>query len=200
MLSRAKKIPCSRHFIHCTVSHICLWHKRQQRAICSRGSVNFEKDHCQKIRRLQQKNFSDNPQVFGKHAIGYIERDWKAALFLALFTKKDCQRTNTENLRVSVGEMYLLIQLCIMGWSSFWCWFDINRSSFHENMRKNDFCIFVSSVQNLSFDFVCRPYMGRGSFCYLFDVNRSIHFSERYALKLFYIFVPSDLDQVTFDL
>jgi len=37
-----------------------------------------------------------------------------------------------------------------MGQESFWFWLDINRYTFHENMRKNDFhYIFVPSDLDL---------------------------------------------------
>jgi len=45
--------------------------------------------------------------------------------------------------------MYRPMTICENKRWSFWCWFDVNRSTFYEDVCKNDFCIFVPSDLDL---------------------------------------------------
>jgi len=58
-------------------------------------------------------------------------------------SKKDFQKTDKylKKLCIFAGE------LLTRSWVAYW--FDVNRSTFHEDMRKGDFYIFVPSVLDL---------------------------------------------------
>jgi len=50
------------------------------------------------------------------------------------------------------AKMYPSNNMCrIIGWWSFWSWFDANRTIFDELMRENDF-FYISSPVTLTFD------------------------------------------------
>jgi len=67
------------------------------------------------------------------------------ALFLSYKQKINefQEHTNIEKLCVSAGKM--LLKICVEWAEDHWSWFDVNRSTFHEDMSKQQFSIFILS-------------------------------------------------------
>jgi len=67
------------------------------------------------------------------------------ALFLSYKQKINefQEQTNIEKLCVSAGKMFL--KICVEWAKDHWSWFDVNRSTFHEDMSKQQFSIFILS-------------------------------------------------------
>ena len=67
-----------------------------------------------------------------------VRPDWKTS------SRCNTRRSRiTQKRNIFAGEMYSTI--CILDRWSFWSSFDVNRSTFDEDMRKNDFNIVVTS-------------------------------------------------------
>ena len=55
----------------------------------------------------------------------------------------DSDKYQSQNVVFPLVKCKLFDDIDRTGSGSFWCWFDVNRSTFHEDICDNDFCIFV---------------------------------------------------------
>jgi len=91
--------------------------------------MNFQKDPYQKLWHPLAETFQQRPQL-SAIMTWYAKLDQKVAFRFWAISKKIFK--NRQILQKYIDNM------CRMGRWSYWCWFAVNRSTFHEDMLKTD--------------------------------------------------------------